>query len=60
MFFSPNKILQVYLNNNGLSMISKSLLDFKNAEVIQIEGNPINCNCEMVIFFGTKCMLTHV
>ena len=47
-FFRPNKILQVYLNNNGVTLISRSLLDFENAELIQIEGNPIVCNCEMV------------
>ena len=46
-YFSANKVLKVYLNDNGLTTISRTLLDLKNSEIVQIAGNPLVCDCKL-------------
>lgn len=46
----PNVVKQLYLNNNGLNSLQKSLLNWQDSEVVQLDGNPWHCDCHVEWF----------
>jgi len=40
-------VQELYLNDNGLTVIDKALASWTYVEIIDMQGNPFNCNCDI-------------